>query len=52
MALGMRANNAMAEELKAAAEKTARVQLIGDCVKASKVQVAVEEGFLAAMRIV
>lgn len=52
MALGMRANNALAEELKAAAEKNARVQLIGDCVKASKVQVAVEEGFLAAMRIV
>ena len=52
MALGMRANNALAEELKAAAGKTAYVQLIGDCVKASKVQVAVEEGFLAAMRIV
>jgi len=52
MALGMRANNALAEELKTAAEQTAYVQLIGDCVKASKVQVAVEEGFLAAMRIV
>ena len=52
MALGMRANSAAAEELKAAAEETASVQLIGDCIRASKVQVAVEEGFLAAMRIV
>lgn len=52
MALGMRANAQQAEELKTAAEQGAYVQLIGDCVKASKVQVAVEEGFLAAMRIV
>lgn len=52
MALGMRANSQQAEELKAAAQQSANVQLIGDCVKASKVQVAVEEGFLAAMRIV
>ena len=52
MALGMRANSALAEELKAEAEKSAFVQLIGDCIRASKVQTAVEEGFLAAMRIV
>ena len=52
MALGMRANAGQAEALKAAAERFARVQLIGDCIKASKVQVAVENGFFAAMRIV
>lgn len=52
MALGMRANDALAQELTAAAEKTARVQRVGDCVRVAKVQTAVEEGFLAAMRIV
>ena len=53
MALGMRSNSRLAEELKTAAEQVApSVQLIGDCIRASKVQVAVEEGFLAAMRII
>lgn len=52
MALGMRANSQLAQQLQAAAEPVAQVQLIGDCIRASKVQVAVEEGFLAAMRIV
>ena len=50
-ALGMKANSASANELKAAIGQKARVQLIGDCVKASKIQVAVEDGYLAARRI-
>ncbi|MGM9612696.1 MAG: FAD-dependent oxidoreductase, partial [Butyricicoccus sp.] len=52
MALGMRANSKLAEELKGAAGPAARVQLIGDCVRAATVQVAVEQGYLAAMRII
>ncbi len=50
-ALGMKAKNCLASELKAACNK-AQVFIIGDCDKANKVVKAVEDGFVAAMRII
>lgn len=51
-AMGMRANTANAEALEQALEGKAEVYRIGDCIRASKIQQCVEEGFLAAMKIV
>ncbi|MBR1780071.1 MAG: FAD-dependent oxidoreductase [Oscillospiraceae bacterium] len=52
LALGMRANRETAQALEHALAGRARVQMVGDCWEASRVQVAVEQGFLAARRIV
>ncbi len=50
-AMGMRANTAAAEALEQVLEGKAETYRIGDCIRASKIQQAVEEGFLAAMKI-
>lgn len=50
-ALGMKAKTALAERLKAACGDK-QCFVIGDCDKASKVVKAMEDGFIAAMRIV
>lgn len=51
-AMGLRANSALADELEAALGGRAPVYRAGDCIRAAKIQNAVEEGFLSAMKIV
>lgn len=50
-AMGLRANSEMAEQLENALGGDVPVWRVGDCVRAAKVQNAVEEAYLAAMAI-
>lgn len=50
LSLGMKANSSLAEALAAAVDVP--VSMAGDCIRASRIQKAVEEGFLSAMAII
>lgn len=50
-AMGLRANSEMADRLQEVLEPDIPVWRVGDCVRAAKVQNAVEEAYLAAMQI-